>query len=362
MCRVPAKIVCLIVGLLLVVSVAVPVMAESGAELPQETAPNPEAQAAAPILRATPQPALGGSQDLALVATVVPTAIRPISVRFEGVITRISTERPGEWQIDDIVFRVLTDTEIIFPVVGYPPRGGDYAVVSATRDGETLTAKRIVIREKWHFEFRGIITACPPEEPWDGEWLIGGMAVVVSSRVTVITNIPVRNYFANVEGRLLPDGKVEALRIEVLDPQGVANSFEFEGEIEVIPATPTGEGIWVIAGVQGLVDANTEFPADAEPVVGATAGVEGKRLADGTLYFERIRVLTDAERQVRVTGRIEEMQEEFWRIGEQTVEIEDNTFIDESRCRAAVGMWAEAIARRQGNQLIALRIRVERPD
>jgi len=355
----------LIVGLLLVVSVAVPVMAESGAELPQETAPNPEAQAAAPILRATPQPALGGSQDLALVATVVPTAIRPISVRFEGVITRISTERPGEWQIDDIVFRVLTDTEIIVPVVGYTPRVGDYAVVSATRDGETLTAKRIVIREKWHFEFRGVITGLPPA-PYDGEWLIGGMAVVVSSRVTVITNIPVRNYFANVEGRLLPDGKVEALRIEVLDPQGVANSFEFEGTIEQIPATPTGEGIWVIAGVQGLVDANTEFPANAEPVVGAMAGVKGKRLADGTLYFERIRVLTDAERQVRVTGLIEEMQEEFWRIGGQTVEIVPNTFpntfIDESRCRAAVGMWAEAIALRQGNQLIALRIRVERPD
>ena len=326
--RAPVTILCLIVSLLAVILVGIPVMAESG-------------------------------QDLSPVLTPAPTPTRPISVRFEGIITKIASELPGEWSVDDISFRVVTETEIIVPVVGYTPRLGDYAIVSAIREGETLTAKRILIREKWFFEFRGVITEFQPA-PYDGEWLIGGVSVLVDSRATIITNVPVRNYYADVKGRLRPDRKVEATEIVVLNPQDIVNSFEFEGPIEQIPPTPTGEGIWVIAGVQGLVNADTRI--EGAPAVGATAGVDGSRLADGTLVFERIRVLTEAQRQVRVTGLIEEIQEDFWVIGGQTIEIEETTFIDESRCRAAVGMWAEVIARRQGSLLIALRIRIERPD
>jgi len=326
--RAPVTILCLIVSLLAVMLVGIPVMAESG-------------------------------QDLAPISTPAPTPTRPISVRFEGIITKIAAELPGEWSVDDISFRVGTETEIIVPVVGYTPRLGDYAIVSAIREGETLTAKRILIREKWFFEFRGVITEFQPA-PYDGEWLIGGVSVLVDSRATIITNVPVRNYYADVKGRLRPDRKVEATEIVVLNPQDIVNSFEFEGPIEQIPPTSTGEGIWVIAGVQGLVNADTRI--EGAPAVGATAGVDGSRLADGTLVFERIRVLTEAQRQVRVTGLIEEIQEDFWRIGGQTIEIEEMTFIDESRCRAAVGMWAEVIARRQGSLLIALRIRIERPD
>jgi hypothetical protein len=328
--RAPVTILCLIVSLLAVMLVGIPVMAESG-------------------------------QDLAPISTPAPTPTRPISVRFEGIITKIAAELPGEWSVDDISFRVVTETEI--SPEGCTPQRGDYAIVSAIREGETLTAKRILIREKWFFEFRGVITELPPA-PYDGEWLIGGVSVLVDSRATMITNVPVRNYYADVKGRLRPDRKVEATEIVVLNPQDIVNSFEFEGPIEQIP--PTGEGLWVIAGVQGLV----KYPdtrIEGAPTVGATAGVEGRRLADGTLFFERIRVLTEAQRQVRVTGLIEDIQEDLWLIRTndgQTKEIiiEYTTFIDESRCRAAVGMWAEVIARRQGSLLIALRIRIERPD
>ncbi len=285
------------------------------------------------------------------------TPTRPIAVRFEGILTQVSAI-PGEWRVEGISFLVNAETEI--SPEGYTPQVGDYAIVSAIREGETLTATRILIREKRLFEFRGVITVLPPE-PYDGEWLIGGVRVWVNSRATLITNRPALSYYADVKGRLRPDLQVEATEIVVLNPQDVANGFEFQGPIEQIASTPTQEGPWVIAGVQGLVSADTRI--EGAPAIGATAGVTGKRLADGTLFFERIRVLTEAENQVRVSGLIEEIQEDYWLIGGQMVELEETTFIDESRCRAAVGMWAEAIAYRcYGSALCALRIRVERPE
>lgn len=305
----------------------------------------------------TPAMAAAGPKPV-LVLAPLPTPTRPIAVRFEGLLTRVSGI-PGEWRIDEIAFYVTAETQI--SPEGYAPQVGDYAIVSATREGETLTATYILIREKRLFEFRGLISRLPLE-PYDGEWLIGGVRVLVNSRATLITNQPRLSYYADVKGRLRPDRQVEATEIVVLDPQEVANGFEFQGPIEQMP--PTGEGLWVIAGIQGLVDSLRGSVIEGAPAIGATAAVNGKRLADGTLFFERIRVLAEAQRQVRVSGPIEEMAEDYWVIGGQTVEILPETFIDESRCRAVVGMWAEATAYRcyGGSALCALRIRVERPE
>lgn len=292
-----------------------------------------------------------------LVLAPLPTPTRPTTVRFEGILTHVS-EVPGEWRIDELAFYVDASTEI--SPRGYTPQTGDYAIVSAIREGDKLIAKRILIRERL-FEFRGPITLLPPA-PYDGEWLVGGVRVLVNSRATLIANTPRLSYYADVKGWLRSGRRVEAIRIVVLDPQEIANGFEFQGLIERIP--PTGEGPWVIAGVQGTFDPARGSSVDGVPAIGAMAAVSGKRLADGTLFFECIRVLAEAQRQVRLAGPIEEIAEDYWLIGGQTVEILPETFIDESRCRAVVGMWAEAIAYRcyGGSALCALRIRIERPD
>jgi hypothetical protein len=359
MSKAPAALVRVMASLLAVLLMATPVVAEARPGSSGEALPRAGGEVIVPKPVDTAQPPIAPQDAPVSVLTATVTPTRPVSVRFEGILTEVSMQLPAEWRVDDITFRVISQTVIIVPVPGYAPRIGDYAIVSATREGATLTATRIQIRSQERpIEFRGIITALPAA-PFVGDWRVSGVTVTVDSRATVIINQPSLYYYADVKGWLKQGRQVLAASITVLDPAAVAAGFEFEGIIEEIP--PTGEGIWVISGVRGLVSSDTHWEGIL-PRVGATAEIDG-RVEDGALVFQRIRVLSEAQREVRIRGAIEEMQADYWVVAGQRLEIEDTTFIDESRATAARGMWAEVIARRESDGLLyALRIRVERPD
>jgi hypothetical protein len=96
------------------------------------------------------------------------------------------------------------------------------------------------------------------------------------------------------------------------------------------------------------------------------AQVSGRHLADGQLVFRQVRIISAEQRELRIRGLIAaiDVAEGFghWVVGGQVVEVDELTFVDESRCRAAVGQWAEVTALMRGRYPYALRIRVERPE
>ncbi len=291
------------------------------------------------------------------VSDPAPTAPpRPIIVKLEGVITAVIA-LPGEIAVDDTLVLVTADTAIV--PSSYTPTEGDYVTVTATRDGMTLTATRIQIHQGSDvnpIEFRGVITQYPGA-PYVGEWTIGGVRVDVDTRA-VVEDSPAIGYYAQVAGWIRRNRTVLANRIQVLDPATVAAEFAFEGTIQEMTSGP---GEWVVGGIRGEVNAETII--DGTPQVGDTVEVTGHSWRSSPV-FEQIRVITEEEREVRLEGLIEEMHDAqgYWVIGQTQVDVDDTTFIDESRARAAVGMWAEVIARRKGPLLVALRIRIERPE
>ena len=307
------------------------------------------------------------------VDTIVPEATippRPISVKLEGFVTSTYEELPGELSVDGTTVSVI-DVTAITPA-GLIPQIGDYVVINAMFDGSIFLASRIRIGVEVvnPIEFRGIITRLPErlnnDDPCE-EWIIAGRSVEVDSKATIIVGTtPKVDYYAHVQGFLLPDDQIRATLIEVTDPAEAAAEFEFKGAIEEIASSKPG--VWTIGGLQGLVDEDTEIKGN--PIVGAMADVRGRRLGDDLLAFELIRMESE-QRNVRIEGLIEEVEinytagslEGYLIIDGTRIEIDERALLDESRGRAAPGMWAEVIASPFGPDLLyALRIRVERPD
>ena len=297
------------------------------------------------------------------------------AIRLEGPITSITPQADGSaiWQVKatDVVVRPTTE---IRPV-GYEPEAGrDYVTVEATLEGLQFVALHITVQTDAdaaalnELEFRGLISAGPSGAGGASlrqteTWTIGGRDVDLGGKATVIGE-PEPGRYAHVKGRLLRSGVVKASRVEVFEAAQVMGKFEFKGVIqEMAEETP---GYWVIDGMRGVVSQDTEIIGD--PVVGAVAEVRGVRQSGDEVLFQQIRVEATNE-VVRLEGIIQEYDLEAGvpRIGHlvvqgEHIEITPMTFIDESRARAASGMWADVVAHREGRLLYAQRIKVERPD
>jgi len=280
---------------------------------------------------------------------------RTITVKVEGTVTSTYSELPGELWVDDTRILVTNETDI-----EGTPSVGRRVVVIAFLEEERLIARRIRVLQEELFEFRGVIDELP-EDPYEGSWTVSGIEVQVDRRATVF-NSPNVGYYAQVKGHLIADRRVSAVEVRVLDPAETANSFEFEGPIQEINPINHEGAIWVIGGMEGRVDENSEIEGTPEP--GKLAEVSGHISPDGSLYFEHIRVLEEGERLIRFEGLIYEIdtENETWTVGETIFIVDELTFVDESRARAIPGMWAEVMARPRGRYYHAVRIRVERPE
>jgi hypothetical protein len=300
-----------------------------------------------------------------------PTPPRPVSIRLEGALKAIDPAVEGEWWTVD-EHRVLVTVDTVISPPERIARVGDTVIVHAVYEGELITAVRIIVQKAdstdWFpIEFRGVIYDVP-DNPMGADWRIGGITVRVDSKATEVTGADPRvGFYAQVVGYIGSDRKVLARSILILDPATVAAGFEFEGIVQSIPADGAGE--WVIGNVRGRVDQNTKI--QGAQAIGRKAEVVGKRMPDGSLYFQEIRIAEPEQGEIRVSGRIVHIDRDayldIWTIetdaGEMLeLDVDGRTFVDESRARAAEGMWVEAIARRcLGGALCALRIRVERP-
>lgn len=308
----------------------------------------------------------------------------PVKVKLEGLVMGLEPRPEGyalwvAYSPEATATEVLVTPDTTIRPIGAAPQLQDYVTVYALLAAdETLTATYVRIRteDEWvnqnQIEFRGLITAGPegtssPSALADTSqaqgWTIGGKTVYAEGKDFV--GEPAVGKYAHVKGLMQRDGAIRATRVTVWDAAEVAAEFQFEGLIQAGPPAP---GMWIIDGVEGQVDENTTIEGPAE--VGAIAEVQGRRLPDGTIVFESIRVRTEEEREVRLEGLIEDYSitteagviEGYLVIDQQEIQIDGMTFIDESGGRLGLNMWAEVIARREGRLLYALRVTISRPE
>ena len=286
---------------------------------------------------------------------------RPVAVRLEGILQEVHYPLPAEWRVGELTIAVTEETG--FLPQGIEPADGDYALVSALHDDRGLTADWIeVIPDKEGarraVEFRGVIRAFP-NRPYQGEWQVGSLTVIVGPDA-LLDGTPILGYYAQVAGWISDERHVEALSITILDPAVEAARFQFQGPLDQFsPARPS---LWIVGGVTGWVDQDTAIAG--QPTIGAVAEVRGRRLDSGVRIFETIAVLADSEREIRLRGEIESIDEGqgTWMVAGIQIHLDERTFIDESQARARRGMLAEVIAQRGVDALWALRIRIERPE
>ena len=263
-------------------------------------------------------------------------------------------------------------------------RLGMYAAARAQVDGQgQLQAKDVVVLslpEQWEalpFSGQGVddisvrrfVPAQPPEEPSGSPiefrglieeidpryWMVDKHMVLITDR-TSIKGQPQVGALAGVKGMLLFENIVLASTIQVTAP-GAHAEVEFEGVIESI-----SDDTWVVNGTTVRISAVTVI--QGTPAVGAIAEVRGVLQPDDSVLAQQIIVTYPGfPFLAEVEGLVESIEETHWVVGGTTVLIDSNTFIDDSRAPAEVGMWALAQGLpKQGGALLAVRIRLSRPD
>ncbi len=198
------------------------------------------------------------------------------------------------------------------------------------------------------FEFRGLV-----QEVSEKHWVVGNRMVFVSDR-TAVQGRPQPGALADVKGQLVYGGIVLARKITVTVP-GANAEVQFEGIIDSYAAD-----YWVVNGVQVRLHATTAI--EGSPEVGMLAEVQGILQPDDSVLGQYIRVrMPGFTPNVDLEGRVSEIAPARWVLDGREVLTDRNTFIDESRAPAEVGMWAQvrSLLRRDGS-LLALRIRLSR--
>jgi len=246
---------------------------------PSETAA--PAETAVPTTPATIPPSPTPSIIPTDTPTPLPTATpmpapRDIQVRMEGVIE--ATDR-DHWVLSGRRIELGVSTRIDQSLA--KAQVGGWAIVEAVRkpDGR-LVAQQIRITRSAEEppqprEFRGVI-----ESVQDNRWVVAGQAIVIASD-TVIEGTAVKGAVAQVRADQYADGRLVARRIVVKAPD--ERVAQFEGLISEM-----SEGLWVVAGQQVIIAADTDIQGEAS--VGSIAEVEAVVRSDGTIVARRIRI------------------------------------------------------------------------
>ena len=237
-------------------------------------------------------------------------------------------------------------------------------------------------------EFKGVIESLPGGG-LNGNWEIGGRTVVVGS----FTELREKEgpfevgACAEVEGSELPDGRVEAEKIETEDADECGqpdeddddgednDEVEFTGVIDSLPADGL-LGEWEIGGEIVVVDASTELRTEDGPFVeGACAEVEGVRQEDGKVLAEKVKTedgeecgLPDGEDdEVEFKGIIESLPADGvlgeWEIGGEIVVVDASTELETEDGPFVEGACAEVEGvRQEDGKVLAEKVETEDPD
>ncbi len=301
------------------------------------------------------------------------TPMLNLQVRFEGPIEGLPDGLLGTWTVSGRQVTVGEQTTIA--PAGVTPAPGDRAFVRAIYlSGGTLQAVYLAITKAELYQPELVEFSGPIGEPFPpagiGQWLVGSLAVAVSSSTPLLPAgvEPHVGDLAQVRAWRLADGRLQADSIRVEPVITGYTPVQFVGEIQRFPPPPYA-GEWLIGNVAVQV-LTSQVVTGSLPAVGLLAEVEALSQADSRVVAQQIRVRSgDAIEDL--AGAIQALPADglmgTWTIrspagADVAVQVEATTLIDESRAPAQVGQWALIRARRcEGGVLQALRIRVERP-
>lgn len=267
------------------------------------------------------------------------------AVTFSGVIDSIA---PDQWSVAGQALVITPRTIIRSAGV---PQPGMWAEVLAVRDGETLTARRIIVALP-EMRLRGQISFIP--EGRIGEWIIGGQPFQVSD-ATMISDRGgpvVVGAWAQVAARE-QGGDLAAQRIHAIDP---LTAVEVMGAIQAL-----GANAWTVSGIDLAVDGETLI--DGEPQVGLLAMAAAELQADNSLLALRIRVLWQErggpQPPVTQTGVIEQMPPNGlvgrWIVAGTNVVVSRNTLINQGAGAAVVGAEVQVTGRQADSSAVVAR-------
>lgn len=209
-------------------------------------------------------------------------------------------------------------------------------------------------------KFRGIVVALPATPDRLGVWQIQA-----NPGVTVTVNVLAETFldesagpielgsFVEVEGAVAADGSVVAAKIELKLPgECECSELEFVGIVVTAPASPDGQGAWVIRSGMGATrtvtaDGATVFEGGV-PVAGDLVEVNATVQADGSLLASKI----DLESHgggggggpVSFTSPIVSFPADLvgvWQVGAKTVTATAATEFDQEDAPFAVGVLVE---------------------
>ena len=269
-------------------------------------------------------------------------------VKFSG---QVDPVRPNQWWVGGLPLRI----DPASAPVAAAAQGNEAVVVARVADDGSLTAQAITMRPDTGELGTTVEFRCVIQELELKYWIVCNRVVLVTES-TIVQGRPEVGYLATVKAVRLSRDALLARSIKVDFPDAYAE-VEFEGPIQGLEAQS-----WIVNDITVLISPVTEI--HGTPQIGQTSEVKGVLQPSGAVLAQVIVVKgAGSGSQLDFEGLVESIASDHWVIAGLTVTIGPQTFIDESRGPAEVGMKAQVRALKlQDGSLLALRIRLSRPD
>jgi hypothetical protein len=268
------------------------------------------------------------------------------AVQWSGVVDAVAAD---QWIVAGQAVAISPTTTI--PSTG-AMEPGMWADVQATRDGDTLVARRITVSPP-EMRLRGAISFIP--EGRVGEWIIGGQSFQVTTDTAISDRGGPVEVGAWVQVAALQEGnELVAQRIRAIDP---LPAVEVYGAIQAFSDVQ-----WTISGISLAIDGDTLI--SSEPRMGLLANAAAALQTDNSLLALRIRVLWQEhggpQPPITLTGVIEQMppngQVGQWIVAGINVVVSRNTQINQSNGMAVVGAEVTVIGHQADGTIVAREI------
>jgi hypothetical protein len=303
----------------------------------------------------------------------------PRPVEFRGIIAALPEDGYiGEWEIQAAgraePIEVLVTEETIIEPEGARPQVGDSVAVTAIPTGEKFLATliRLLPSVEKQVEVKGVI------EDFDSEnqpprWMIVQGITVILNETTSMNRAPVRGWIAYVIGTRQPDGTVLAQEVAITNPEA-SQEVEFSGVVEGWQQLSDQQSLWIINGIQVIVDVaqtvHHGIEPGQQPELGVGVLVRGLYQSDDTVLALEIWYGSPEEEVLEFEGIIISLPDHpdllgVWEILDVTanelraVRVTDETFIIITDTLPDVEVPVLVRAREEDDgSLVALRIEI----
>ncbi|HEU0294590.1 MAG TPA: DUF5666 domain-containing protein [Anaerolineales bacterium] len=254
------------------------------------------------------QTVIVGAGQVTVITTTQPPSQPADFVEVEGIITQMGNTWIIGGQSIQLISATLFDGDL---------EVGDVVLVQGHRDDDDHIIADIIILLQDFPSSQFTLTAAV-QEISENAWIIAGQTVQLSDS-TFVDNTLVIGDIARVEGLILENGDLQAVRITAVPEEGTL-PFDFTGVVESIAPES-----WTVSGLTVKITENTLLEEGL--VVGDTVRVSGKILEDSTWEASRIVRALQGDSAFELTGELED--KDPWTVAGITFETREWTQIED---------------------------------